>query len=38
MEEKYMRDRVILEITEEDEKKEILRTIIYTRLRQCKVI
>ncbi len=31
MEEKYMRDRVILEITEEDEKKEILRNIINTR-------
>lgn len=31
MEEKYLRDRVILEITEEDEKKEILRNIINTR-------
>ncbi len=31
MEEKYLRDKVILEITEEDEKKEILRNIINTR-------
>lgn len=31
MEEKYLRDKVILEITEEDEKKEILRNIINTK-------
>ena len=31
MEEKYLRDKIILEITEEDEKKEILRNIINTR-------
>lgn len=31
MEEKFLRDKIILEITEEDEKKEILRNIINTR-------
>ena len=31
MEEEYLRDKIMIQITEEDEKKEILRNIINTR-------
>ena len=31
MEENYLKEKILLEITEEDEKKEILRNIINTR-------